>query len=88
MVCDMIVIDVDAFCNLIIEFLFGLGVANSYEGDAGDRKSNPRLCLENLIFVSDGADDVVKVASCRVRLGGNDLEHPRTILVDHREGQV
>ena len=88
MVRDMIVIDVDAFCDLVIEFLLSLRVADSHEGDAGDRKSDSRLRLEDFIFVPDGEDNVVEVAGCRVRLRGDDLEHPRAILVDHREGQV
>lgn len=88
MVGDVVVIDVGALRDSVVETRFGGGVADTHEGDDGDRHGEAGFVMKNLVLVPDGGDDVVEVATGVVRFTRNHFEHPGTVLEHQREVQV
>jgi hypothetical protein len=81
----MIVINVDAVCDVIVEIFLFLLIAHSHKGDYRDCYSESRFRMENIILAPDGIDDLVKVATCVVRLVWYHLKHPRAIFEHQRK---
>jgi hypothetical protein len=85
MMGDVVIIDVVALRDSVVESVFGGGVADAHEGDDGNSHCEAGFVVEDLIIVADGGDDIVEVATSVVRFAWNHFEHPRTVLEHQRE---
>lgn len=85
MIGNMTVIDINALGDLIVE---GFRPVSSQKWNTRNTHGNSRFASQEFISLSNGENMFIKVASCCMRFVGDNFEHPRSILVDDREGEV
>jgi hypothetical protein len=86
MISNVVVVNVFALSNLIVDFF--LLVYESKKGNNWNGQCNSGFRAKSVVFVSDRVNNLVKVAICIVGFRRDHFEHPRTILKHQRKAQI
>ena len=88
MVSNVIVINIEALCDRIVEFLLFLRIPHPQKRNRGDGQHHFRLGLQDFIFGLDQPYSLGKVAFHLIGLGWGHFQHPSSILEHQGEIQI